>query len=87
MRDCGVCAIKKATPIRQLMSDLPLARLTAHEKPFFYSGVDYLGPPNFAEGRSNKKVWGLLFTCMAFQAIYVELLISLSLDDFLPAFF
>ena len=68
------------------MSDLPLARLTAHEKPFFYFGVDYLGPQNFAERRSNKKVWGLLFTCMAFQAIYVELVISLSLDDFLPAF-
>ena len=86
VRDCGVCAIERATPIRQLMSDLPLARLTAHKKPFFYSGVDYLGPLNYAEGRNNKKAWGLLFTCMASRAIHVELVTSLSLDDFLLAF-
>ena len=58
VRNCGECAIEKATPIKQLMSDLPLARLAARKKPFFYSGVDYLGPLNFAEGRSNKKAWG-----------------------------
>ena len=86
MRDCGVCAIERATPIRQLMSDLPLARLAAHKKPFFYSGIDYLGPLNYAEGRSNKKAWGLLFTCMASRVIHVELVTSLSLDDFLLAF-
>ena len=68
------------------MSDLPLARLAAHKKLFFYSGVDYFGPPNFAEGRSNKKARGLLFTCMASRAIHVELVTSLSLDNFLLAF-
>ena len=86
VRDCGVCAIERATPIRQLMSDLPLARLAAHKKSFFYSGVNYLGPLNFAEGKSNKKAWWLLFTCMAFWAIHVELVTFLSLDDFLLAF-
>ena len=35
VRDCGVCAIERATPIGQLMSDLPLARLSAHKKLFF----------------------------------------------------
>ena len=69
-----MCAIERATPIRQLMSDLPLARLAAHKKPFFHFGVNYLGPPNFAEARSNKKAWGLLFTCMVLRAIHVELL-------------
>ena len=58
VRDCGVCAIERATPIRQLMSDLLLARLAAHKKPFFCSRVDYFGPLNFAKGRSNKKAWG-----------------------------
>ena len=86
VRDCGVCAIERATSIRQPMSDLPLARLAAHKKPFFYSWVDYLGPLNFAEGRSNKKAWGFLFKCMAFWAIHVELVTSLSPDDFLLAF-
>ena len=53
---------------------------------FFYSGVDYLGPPSFAEARRNKKAWGLMFTCMASRAIHVELVTSLSLNDFLLAF-
>ena len=87
VRDCGVCVIEKATLIRQFMSDLSLARLAAHKKLVFSSGVDYLGPLNFPKGRSNKKAWGLLFTCtcMASRAIHVELVISLSLDDFLLA--
>ena len=65
VHDCGVCAIERATPIRQLMSDLPLARLAALKKLFFYSEVDYLGPLKFVEGRSSKMAWGLLFTYMA----------------------
>ena len=86
VRNCGLCAIERAMLIRQLMSDLLLARHAAHKKPFFYSGVDYLGPLNFAEVRSNKKAWGLLFACMASWAIYVGLETSLLLDDFLLAF-
>ena len=43
-----VCVLLKE--IRQLVSDLPLARLAAHKKPFFHSEVDYHGPLNFAEG-------------------------------------
>ena len=86
VRDCGVCAIERATPIGQLMSDLPLARFAAHKKPFFYARVDYLGPLKFVEGRSNKKALRLLFTCMASRGIHVELVTSLSLDDFLLAF-
>ena len=46
--DCGVCAIEKTTLIRQLMSDLPLARYGVHKESFFYSRVDYLVPLNFA---------------------------------------
>ena len=57
VRNCGVCAIEKATLIRQLMFDLPLARLAAHKKLFFHPEVDYLGPLNFAEGRTRKKAW------------------------------
>ena len=86
LRDCGVCAIKRARPIRQLMSDLPLARLAANKKPFFHCGIDYLGPLTFVEGRSHRKAWGLPFTCMASRAIHVELVTALSLDEFLLAF-
>ena len=68
------------------MFNLPLAYLEAPEKPFFHSVVNYLGPLNFAEERSNKKAWGLLFTCLASRAIHVELATSLSRNDVLLAF-
>ena len=61
------------------MSDLPLSRTRAHKKPFANSGIDYFGPLMFKEWRSLKKVWDLLFTCMASRAIHVEMVVSLSL--------
>ena len=33
VNECGVCMIKKAQPLRQLMSDLPQSRITANKKP------------------------------------------------------
>ena len=86
MRDCGVCNIRRAKKIETLMSDLPLSRTSAHKKPFADCGIDYFGPLMFKEGRSLKKAWGLLFTCMASRAIHVEMVVSLSLDEFLLAF-
>ena len=35
LRKCSVCAINKARPIRQLMSDLPPSRISAYKKHFF----------------------------------------------------
>ena len=59
VRDCGLCAIERATPIRQLMSDLPLVHLAAPKKPFFsFRWVDYLSPLNFAGEKSDKKARG-----------------------------
>ena len=86
MRDCGVCNIRRAKKIETLMSDLPLSRTSAHKKPFADCGIDYFRPLMFKEGRSLKKAWGLLFTCMASRAIHVEMVVSLSLDEFLLAF-
>ena len=86
LRECSRCAIEKAQPIRQLMSDLPPARTTAQEKPFSHCGMDYFGPIIFVEGRCQRKAWGLLFTCMSSRAIHVELVTSLSLSDFVLAF-
>ena len=41
--DCGKCALNKAKPITNLMSNLPACRLMACNKPFKICGVDYLG--------------------------------------------
>ena len=68
------------------MADLPECRLTAPNKPFKFSGMDYLGPLRYRQSRSECKAWGLLFTCMSTRCIHVELVTSLGLKSFLMAF-
>ena len=86
LNQCGRCALEKAKPVRQLMADLPGDRISVSHKPFAVCGLDYFGHINYVEGRSTKKAWGLLFTCMASRAVHVEIVTSLSLKDFLLAF-
>ena len=86
LRECIVCAINKARPIRQLMSDLPPSHTSAYKKTFFHCGLDYFGPFIFIEGRSQRKASGLLFTCMSSRAVHVELVTSLYLSEFVLAF-
>ena len=86
LAECGKCALIKAKPIRQLMVDLPACRLTACNKPFQFSGMDYLGPLRYRQSRRKCKAWGLLFTCMSTRSIHVELVTSLDLKSFLMAF-
>ena len=87
LNQCNACNLQKARPVRQLMADLPASRLAAHNKPFFNTGCDYFGPLPYKEGRSERKAWGLLFTCLSTRAIHVELIISLDLSNFIYLFF
>jgi len=84
--NCGKCAFKKAKPVRQLMADLPSFRVTACNKPFKFTGLDYLGPYIFKQNRSDCKAWGLLFTCLCTRCLHVKLVTSLDLNNFLLAF-
>ena len=86
LSDCSKCVRRRATPIRQLMADLPVCRVTATNKPFKFSGCDFLGPLKFRQGRSECKAWGLLFTCLCTRCIHVEIVTSLDLNSFLLAF-
>ena len=36
------CAVLKVKPIRQLMSELPLCRVTVCNKPYKFTGLDFL---------------------------------------------
>ena len=83
---CSACIVKKAKPVFQLMKDLPNSRIATYNKPFFHTGSDYFGPITYREGRSDKKAWGLLFSCMASRAVHVELVTSLDLSSFILAF-
>ena len=86
LRECSVCVINKARPIRQLMSACHLHVLQLIKKLFFHCGSDYFGPFIFIEGKSQRKAWGLLFTCMSSRAVHVKLVTSLSLSEFVLAF-
>ena len=84
--NCGKCALLKAKPVGQLMADLTSCRVTVCNKPFKFSGLDYLGPYTFRQNRSDCKAWGLLFTCLCTRCLHVELVTSLDLNSFLLAF-
>ena len=83
---CNLCSVKRAHPLRQLMADLPKFRMAVHRKPFTNTGCDYFGPFLYKEARSERKAWGILFTCMTTRAIHVELVTSLDLNNFILAF-
>ena len=85
-RRCNACIIRRAHPLRQLMADLPAFRMAFNKKPFANTGCDYFGPILYKEGRSEKKAWGLLFTCLTIRAIHVEIVTSLDLSSFILAF-
>ena len=67
------------------MSNLPSDRLEP-APPFTYSGVDFFGPFYIKEGRSERKRWGCLFTCLVSRAIHIEVINGLSTDSFLSAY-
>ena len=91
IKDCLFCERRRVTPTTPVMSDLPRERLATNEPPFTYTGVDYFGPlivKLTKQTRSNQRTskrYGVLFTCLTFRAIHIELANDLSTDSFLLA--
>ena len=52
---CVICRKKYAPPCEQLMVSLPVPRVTAFERPFASTGVDYFGPLMVKRGRCQVK--------------------------------
>ena len=73
LTDCGKCALNKAKPVRQLMSDLPSFHVTAVNKPFKFCDTDYCGPFVYKQNRNLCKAWGILFTCLCTRCVHVEI--------------
>lgn len=69
----------------QLMRGFPDCRLAAAAPPFSYTAFDYFGSVETAYARNHiaAKRWGALFTCQVTRAVYLGVVVSLSLDDFL----
>ncbi len=85
VHSCVVCRRLRATPASQKMANLPDDRVQA-TAPFTFSAVDFFGPFYIREGRSDKKRWGVLFTCLSCRAVHVETANSLSTDSFINAY-
>ena len=66
------------------MGNLPECRLEPGMV-FRNTGVDYLGRAIIKERRSEVKVYGCLFVCMATRACHLELVDDLTTDHFIIA--
>ena len=85
LKKCLDCQRRKAPTGEQFMAKLPKDRITPHEPPFTYVGVDYFGPIEVKQGRSRVKRWGCLFTCLTVRAIHLEVAHSLNTDSMINA--
>nr|XP_046228584.1 uncharacterized protein LOC124050275 [Scatophagus argus]XP_046241340.1 uncharacterized protein LOC124057310 [Scatophagus argus] len=74
---------------QQMMSDLPPER-SQRANPFEYTTLDLFGPFEIKDAvkkRTGKKVWGIVFCCMASRAVHVDLVDDQSSESFLQAYF
>ncbi|XP_072048281.1 uncharacterized protein [Amphiura filiformis] len=67
------------------MADLPSNRVKPDDPPFTYTGMDYFGPFNIKHGRSIRKRYGVLFTCMNSRAVHIEIADSMDTSSCINA--
>jgi len=83
VRDCVLCRKISGRPMNPVMANLPPAQA---QKAFFKIGVDFFGPFSVGQGRGTKKVWGIVFSCLASRAIHLDVADSLETGSFLNSF-
>lgn len=76
-----MCKRLKARLVMPLMGQLPEARLAFGFRPFTHVGVDFFGPLLVKFGRGTAKRYGMIFTCLTFRSVQIELLNDLSLHQ------
>ena len=84
---CGICRKVEGGPYKMpLLASWPKERVS-RSLPFTYCGVDYFGPILvFSDDLSQmRKVWVVLFTCMAVRAVHMEIVQDMSTREFLYA--
>ena len=89
LSNCRYCKRVNLRPKAQIMSNLPKDRLLVYDKIFASPGVDYFGPFLVKHSKTNRrnqaltKRCGVIYTCLAARAIYLELVGDLSTDTFI----
>ena len=84
VRQCVRCRRFDGRPLTQVTAPLPHDRVT-QSPPFSVTGLDHAGPL-YSSDTGEQKLYILLFTCAVTRALHLEIVDSLSLDDFLLAF-
>lgn len=85
VRRCLQCFRARPKFLCPIMAPLPRVRVIA-ERAFSQTGVDYCGPVMIKSGRrkvSPIKAYICVFVCMVTRAVHLELVSSLSAEDFL----
>ena len=87
IHDCARCRVFRLKPLSQERAPLPKERVCGGA-PFSRIGVDLGGPLYFKDGEKSGpvKAYFVLFTCTAVRAVHLELVETLSTEDFLAAF-
>jgi len=86
VNNCVLCCKMNGRPVEPRMADLPAVRVDPAPKAFDRIGVDFFGPFFVSQGRSSKKIWGVVYTCLASRAIHLDLADSLDTGSFLNSF-
>ncbi|XP_031336996.1 uncharacterized protein LOC116166263 [Photinus pyralis] len=89
VQKCNICFRMKPKPQFPVMGNLPISRMQS-PKAFFQTGCDYAGPvsiiPYRKRGVRSIKAYICLFVCLTTKAVHLELVSSLSTENFLQAF-
>ena len=83
---CVTCKRYDGRPCAEVTAPLPGSRVNL-VRPFYACGIDYAGPL-FARVTSQdiSKVWIALFVCAQTRAVHLEVVTSLTTEDFILAF-
>ena len=81
---CVICKKLRGNTCQQNMSNLPVKRLTV-TPPFNYVGLDLFGPFTVKEGRKKLKQYGVIFTCLSYRTVHLEVVNSMDTDCFIQS--
>jgi len=76
---CVSCG-RNSQPGRQLMAELPPARLQIDTPAFSHVGIDYFSPLMIRQRQATVKRYGCIYTCMTTRAVCLDIAADLSTD-------